>query len=50
MEIKNALADVFLLSGHPDLNRGPLAPHASTLAKLRHAPNVEMQYNSQADS
>jgi hypothetical protein len=25
-------------SGRPDLNRGPLAPHASALAKLRHAP------------
>jgi hypothetical protein len=27
-----------ILSGRPDLNRGPLAPHASALAKLRHAP------------
>jgi hypothetical protein len=30
----------YRLSGHTDLNRGPLAPHASTLAKLRHAPNT----------
>lgn len=27
------------LSGHWDLNPGPLAPHASALAGLRHAPN-----------
>ena len=26
-------------SGRQDLNLRPLAPHASALAKLRHAPN-----------
>ena len=29
-------------SGRPDLNRGPLAPHASALAKLRHAPLTDV--------
>ncbi len=33
------------LSGHWDLNPGPLAPHASALAGLRHAPdNVHLLY------
>jgi hypothetical protein len=26
-------------SGCPDLNRGPLEPHSSALAKLRHTPS-----------
>ena len=29
----------FVLSGQRDLNPRPLAPHASALARLRHAPN-----------
>jgi hypothetical protein len=29
----------FLLSGRPDLNRGPLVPQTSALTRLRHAPN-----------
>jgi hypothetical protein len=30
----------FLLSGRPDLNRGPLRPERSALAGLSHAPNI----------
>lgn len=32
------------LSGHWDLNPGPLAPHASALAGLRHAPYKALLY------
>ena len=35
---------LFDLSGHWDLNPGPLAPHASALAGLRYAPNSVAYY------
>jgi hypothetical protein len=36
--MKNHPGQLTLLSGRWDLNPGPLAPHASALAGLRHAP------------
>ena len=33
------------LSGRRDLNPGPLAPHASALAGLRHAPKDSADYS-----
>lgn len=33
-------------SGRRELNPGPLAPHASALAGLRHAPNTDKRYYS----
>ena len=37
---KNHLSVVLWLSGREDLNLRPLAPHASALAGLRHAPII----------
>ncbi len=44
---KTASKAVFVLSGRRDLNPGPLQPHCSALAKLRHAPYVG-DYNKES--
>ena len=43
-KIKNTRYFPCFQSGHWDLNPGPLAPHASALAGLRHAPNNVAYY------
>ncbi|KUK89739.1 MAG: hypothetical protein XE04_1707 [Marinimicrobia bacterium 46_43] len=47
INIKTAykLSKRFMKSGRWDSNPGPLTPHASALAGLRHAPICELYYS-----
>jgi hypothetical protein len=44
--MKNRPDGRFIQSGRKDLNLRPLAPHASALAGLRHAPMTDRRYYS----